>query len=117
MIFKLPSRKPSITLTHCRFEASKQISDDSVLLKVVTLLRDIITSSFGDYLSDTIIYDVLTTLSLACNTHRSEVLRKTAEVTIAGITVKRFTKVQKTMIFHLQKQKNISMMKVTPTII
>nr|CAI6600872.1 AAC_HP1_G0030840.mRNA.1.CDS.1 [Saccharomyces cerevisiae] len=88
-------RETVVALTHCRFEASKQISDDSVLLKVVTLLRDIITSSFGDYLSDTIIYDVLqTTLSLACNTQRSEVLRKTAEVTIAGITVKLFTKLK-----------------------
>ena len=88
-------RETVVALTHCRFEASKQISDDSVLLKVVTLLRDIITSSFGDYLSDTIIYDVLqTTLSLACNTQRSEVLRKTAEVTIARITVKLFTKLK-----------------------
>ncbi|CAI4043852.1 Arf family guanine nucleotide exchange factor GEA1 SKDI_10G2340 [Saccharomyces kudriavzevii IFO 1802] len=88
-------RETAIALTHCRFEASKQLSDDSVLLKVVILLRHIITSSFGDYLSDTIIYDVLqTTLSLACNTQRSEVLRKTAEVTIARITVKLFTKLK-----------------------
>ncbi|CAI4034435.1 hypothetical protein SMKI_10G2260 [Saccharomyces mikatae IFO 1815] len=88
-------RETVVALTHCRFEASKQLSDDSVLLKVVILLRQIIISSFGDYLSDTIIYDVLqTTLSLACNMQRSEVLRKTAEVTIARITVKLFTKLK-----------------------
>ncbi|QID80483.1 Arf guanine nucleotide exchange factor gea1 [Saccharomyces pastorianus] len=88
-------RETVVTLTHCKFETSKQSSDDSVLLKVVILLRYIVISSFGDYLSDAIIYDVLqTTLSLACNTQRSEVLRKTAEITIARITVKLFTKLK-----------------------
>ncbi|CAI4044989.1 hypothetical protein SUVZ_10G2180 [Saccharomyces uvarum] len=95
MNIQIAIRETVVTLTHCRFETSKQLSDDSVLLKVVILLRYIVISSFGDSLSDAIIYDVLqTTLSLACNTQRSEVLRKTAEITIARITVKLFTKLK-----------------------
>ena len=95
MNIQIAIRETVVTLTHCRFETSKQLSDDSVLLKVVILLRYIVISSFGESLSDAIIYDVLqTTLSLACNTQRSEVLRKTAEITVARITVKLFTKLK-----------------------
>lgn len=80
-------------LTHCRFEGSEQLSDDSVLLKVVILLQTIIQSPCGELLSDSIMYDVLQTiLSLACNKRRSEVLRRAAEFTMISITVKIFDK-------------------------
>lgn len=82
-------------LTHCRFEGSEQLSDDSVLLKVVILLQTIIQSPCGDLLSDSIMYDVLQTiLSLACNKRRSEVLRRAAEFTMIAITVKIFNKLK-----------------------
>lgn len=80
-------------LTHCRFEGSQQTSDDSVLLKVVILLSSIIKSSYGDCLSDSIMYDVVqTVMSLACNKRRTEVLRRAAEATMVSITVKIFDK-------------------------
>lgn len=82
-------------LTHCRFEGSEQLSDDSVLLKVVVLLQTVIQSPCGDLLSDSIMYDVLQTiLSLACNKRRSEVLRRAAEFTMIAITVKIFNKLK-----------------------
>ena len=82
-------------LTHCRFEGSEQLSDDSVLLKVVVLLQTVIQSPCGDLLSDSIMYDVLQTiLSLACNKRRSEVLRRAAEFTMIAITVKIFNNQQ-----------------------
>lgn len=83
------------SLTHCRFEGSEQLSDDSVLLKVVILLQTIIQSPCGDLLSDPIMYDVLQTiLSLACNKRRSEVLRRAAEFTMIAITVQIFSKLK-----------------------
>lgn len=83
------------SLTHCRFEGSEQLSDDSVLLKVVILLQTIIQSRCGDLLSDAIMYDVLQTiLSLACNKRRSEVLRRAAETTMIAITVRIFSKLK-----------------------
>lgn len=82
-------------LTHCRFEASEQISDDSVLLKVVMLLNSIISSPVSDYLSDSIMYDAIqTTMSLACNKRRADVLKKAAEATMVSITLKVFGKLR-----------------------
>lgn len=84
-------------LTHCRFQSSDQISDDSVLLKVVMLLNSIINSSSSicDCLSDSIMYDVIqTTLSLACNKRRTDVLKKAAESTMISITLKVFGKLK-----------------------
>lgn len=82
-------------LTHCRFEGSEQLSDDSVLLKVVNLLQTIIQSPCGDFISDSVMYDVLQTiLSLACNKRRSEVLRRAAEFTMISITVRIFGKLK-----------------------
>lgn len=79
------------SLTHCRFEASEQSSDDAVLLKVLNLLETIIDSSLGDLLSDDVIYEVVqTSLSLACNKRRSEVLRKAAELSMYTVTIKVF---------------------------
>ncbi|CCH44065.1 ARF guanine-nucleotide exchange factor 2 [Wickerhamomyces ciferrii] len=79
------------SLTHCRFEASEQSSDDAVLLKVLNLLETIINSELGDLLSDEVIYEVVqTSLSLACNKRRSEVLRKAAELSMYSVTVKIF---------------------------
>lgn len=82
-------------LTHCRFEASEQVSDDSVLLKVVNLLLTVIESPQGESISDSIMYDVLqTVLSLACNKRRSEVLRRAAEFAMIAITVRIFSKLK-----------------------
>jgi len=79
------------SLTHCRFEASEQASDDGVLLKVLNLLEKIIDSELGDLLSDDVIYEVVqTSLSLACNKRRSEVLRKAAELSMYTVTIKVF---------------------------
>ncbi|KAH3681976.1 hypothetical protein WICPIJ_007047 [Wickerhamomyces pijperi] len=79
------------SLTHCRFEASEQSSDDAVLLKVLKLLEILIDSDLGATLSDEVIHEVAqTSMSLACNKRRSEVLRKAAELSMYRITVKIF---------------------------
>lgn len=79
------------SLTHCRFEASEQSADDAVLLKVLKLLEIIIDSPLGETLSDEVIHEVAqTSMSLACNKRRSEVLRKAAELSMYRITVKIF---------------------------
>lgn len=88
-------RNVMVSLTHCRFEGSEQMTDDSVLLKVLSLIQCIFTSENGQVLSDSGVYEVLqTVLSLACNKRRSEVLRKAAESTMLEITIKLFTKLR-----------------------
>ena len=84
------------SLTHCKFEGSEHLSDDSVLLKVLVLIEAIINSPCGEILSDSCIYDVLqTVMSLACNKRRSDVLRKASEMSMLAITVQIFNKLKK----------------------
>ena len=75
-------------LTHCRFEAAHQSSDDAVLLKVLRLMEDILESPLSKLLPNEVISEEFhqTCLSLACNKKRSEVLRKAAEMAMTLIT-------------------------------
>lgn len=83
------------SLTHCRFEAADQNSDDSVLLKVLRLLELIIESPLSNLLPNEVVLEVIQTcLSLACNKKRSEVLRKAAEMAMISITVRIFSKLK-----------------------
>ncbi len=82
-------------LTHCRFEAADQASDDTVLLRVLKLLELLMLSSLSELLSDEVVIEVLQTcLVLACNKRRSEVLRKASEMTVTSITIRVFSKLQ-----------------------
>lgn len=83
------------SLTHCRFEAADQNSDDAVLLKVLRLMEWVLTSPMSNLLPNEVVSEVIQTcLSLACNKRRSEVLRKSAEMTIQLITIRIFQQLQ-----------------------
>ncbi|ODV97110.1 hypothetical protein PACTADRAFT_39192 [Pachysolen tannophilus NRRL Y-2460] len=95
------------SLTHCRFEAGDQSSDDAVLLKVLRLLETIIKSDISDLLPDDFVYEVIQTcLSLACNKRRSEVLRKAAEMAMISITIRIFSKLRKIDPPSIEKNNN-----------
>ncbi|EGW31363.1 uncharacterized protein SPAPADRAFT_154397 [Spathaspora passalidarum NRRL Y-27907] len=83
------------SLTHCRFEAADQNSDDAILLKVLRLLEEIIESPMSALLPDEVVSEVVQiSLSLACNKKRSEVLRRAAEMAMVSITIKIFSKLK-----------------------
>ncbi|KAG7192124.1 GDP/GTP exchange factor for ARF [Scheffersomyces spartinae] len=83
------------SLTHCRFEAADQDSDDAVLLKVLRLLEDIVKSPFSNLLPNETVSEVIQTcLSLACNKKRSEVLRRAAEMGMSSITFRIFNQLK-----------------------
>lgn len=83
------------SLTHCRFEAADQNSDDAVLLKVLRLLERIIESPLSVLLPNDVVTEVVQTcLSLGCNKKRSEVLRRAAEMSMDSITVEIFSKLK-----------------------
>lgn len=83
------------SLTHCRFEAADQNSDDSVLLKVLRLLELIIECPLSNLLPNEVVSEVIQTcLSLACNKRRSEVLRRAAEMAMVSITIRIFSKIK-----------------------
>lgn len=53
--------------THCKFEASDSISDEIVLLKILDVLRNTLTSELGDVLSDEAVCEMMETgLSMCC---------------------------------------------------
>ncbi|EGV65665.1 GDP/GTP exchange factor for [Yamadazyma tenuis ATCC 10573] len=80
-------------LTHCRFEAADQSSDDAVLLKVLRLMEAVATSPHAGLLPNDVVSEVVQTcLSLACNKKRSEVLRRAAEMAIGNITARIFAR-------------------------
>lgn len=83
------------SLTHCRFEASDQNTDDSVLLKVIRLLETIVVSPLSSLLPNPVMSEVIhTCLSLACNKRRSEVLRRASEMAMITITIRVFQRVR-----------------------
>ncbi|CCK71569.1 Arf family guanine nucleotide exchange factor GEA2 KNAG_0H01550 [Huiozyma naganishii CBS 8797] len=97
-------------LTHCKFTPSQQQSDDAVLCKVVLLLEHTLCASqLGHCVSDTGVYDALQTLmSIACNTRRAEVLRRTAETATVGVTLRVFACLRDNAATELTAQKYIS---------
>lgn len=85
----------ALSLTHCRFEASDQNTDDTVLLKVLRLLESIVVGPLSRFLPNAVISEVIQTcLSLACNKRRSEVLRRAAEMAMVAMTLRIFQRLQ-----------------------
>lgn len=84
-----------LSLTHCRFEASDQNTDDSVLLKVLRLLELLVDSPLSRLLPNSVVSEVIQTcLSLACNKRRSEVLRRAAEMAMVSMTIRVFLRLR-----------------------
>ena len=53
--------------THCKFEASDSVSDEVVLLKILDVLRNTLTSSLGEVLNDEAVCEMMETgLSMCC---------------------------------------------------
>lgn len=53
--------------THCKFEASDSVSDEVVLLKILNLLKNTLTSDLGNVLSDEAVCEMMETgLSMCC---------------------------------------------------
>lgn len=97
--------------THCKFEASDSVSDEVVLLKILDVLKDTLTSDLGDVLSDEAVCEMMETgLSMCCQmrlsgkslqratcipdgsneTISTEMLRRSAEKTMQAMLVSVF---------------------------
>ncbi|KAF9987686.1 GDP/GTP exchange factor for ARF [Modicella reniformis] len=85
----------AVAATHCKFVASDSVSDEIVLLKILQVLRIALTSEPGSYLSDESVCSMIETgLSMCCQLQLSEMLRKSAEHTMAVITKTLFEKLR-----------------------
>ena len=73
----------SAAITHCRFEASDSAADETVLLRILKLMEDMLSGPGGDLLGDESVCEMMETgLSMCCQVRLSELLRRSAEMSM-----------------------------------
>lgn len=73
----------SAAITHCRFEASDSAADEIVLIQILQLMESILSGPGGDLLGDESVCEMMETgLSMCCQTRLSELVRRSAEMSM-----------------------------------
>ena len=73
----------SAAITHCRFEASDSAADEIVLLQILQLMESMLSGPGGDLLGDESVCEMMETgLSMCCQTRLSELIRRSAEMSM-----------------------------------
>ena len=73
----------SAAITHCRFEASDSAADETVLLRILKLMEGMLSGPGGDLLGDESVCEMMETgLSMCCQMRLSELLRRSAEMSM-----------------------------------
>ncbi|KAK9459341.1 uncharacterized protein V1516DRAFT_679626 [Lipomyces oligophaga] len=81
----------SSAITHCRFEASDTAQDEVVLLRILRLMEYMMCGIGGDLLSDESVCEMMETgLSMCCQVRLSEMLRRSAEMSMVTMCQKAF---------------------------
>ena len=76
----------SAAITHCRFEASESAKDELVLLRILKLMEGMLSGPGGQLLADESVCEMMeTVLSMCCQVRLSEMLRRTAEITMISM--------------------------------
>ncbi|EME78293.1 uncharacterized protein MYCFIDRAFT_58448 [Pseudocercospora fijiensis CIRAD86] len=71
------------SVTHCRFEGDNSPSDEVVFLRILKLMEDMITGPSGEVLGDQSVCEMMEcALSICCHLRMSEVLRRSAEISM-----------------------------------
>ena len=73
----------SAAITHCRFEASDSAADEIVLLRILKLMEGMLSGPGGNLLGDESVCEMMETgLSMCCQIRLSELLRRSAEMSM-----------------------------------
>ena len=76
----------SAAITHCRFEASDSAADETVLLRILKLMEGMLSGPGGNLLGDESICEMMETgLSMCCQPRLSELLRRSAEMSMVAM--------------------------------
>ncbi|QIW99350.1 hypothetical protein AMS68_004868 [Peltaster fructicola] len=71
------------SVTNCRFEGDNTASDEVVFLRILKLMEDMICGPAGDVLGDKSVCEIVEcALSICCHLRMSEVLRRSAEISM-----------------------------------
>ncbi|KAK3677947.1 GDP/GTP exchange factor for ARF [Recurvomyces mirabilis] len=83
------------TVTNCRFEGDNSPSDEVVFLRILKLMEDMICGPSGDVLGDASVCEMMTcALSICCHLRMSEVLRRSAEISMVTMCQVIFTRLK-----------------------
>jgi golgi-specific brefeldin A-resistance guanine nucleotide exchange factor 1 len=92
------------TVTHCRFEGDNSPSDEVVFLRILKLMEDMICGPAGDVLGDQSVCEMMEcALSICCHLRMSEVLRRSAEISMVTMCQVIFGRL-KTLHFDVDEQ-------------
>ena len=76
----------SAAITHCRFEATDSAADEIVLLRILKLMEGMISGPGGELLGDESVCEMMETgLSMCCQMRLSELLRRSAEISMVSM--------------------------------
>lgn len=76
-------QKLSSAVTHCRFEASDSATDEIVLFRILKLMECMINGAGGEVIGDESMCEMMETgISMCCQVRLSELLRRSAEVSM-----------------------------------
>ena len=76
----------SAAITHCRFEASDSAADEIVLLRILKLMEGMLSGPGGTLLADESVCEMMETgLSMCCQMRLSELLRRSAEISMIAM--------------------------------
>ena len=90
----------SAAITHCRFEASDSAADETVLLRILKLMEGMLSGPGGSLLADESVCEMMETgLSMCCQMRLSELLRRSAEISMINMCQVVFERLK-----HLESQ-------------
>ncbi|OJD27159.1 hypothetical protein ACJ73_01445 [Blastomyces percursus] len=76
----------SAAITHCRFEATDSAADEIVLLRILKLMEGMLSRPEGQLLGDESVCEMMETgLSMCCQVRLSEILRRSAEMSMINM--------------------------------
>ncbi|KZT74208.1 Sec7-domain-containing protein [Daedalea quercina L-15889] len=85
----------SNAISRCKFETSDSSGDEVVLLKIMSVIQDALCGPVGDLLGDVEVCEMLeTVLTTCCQMRLSEILRRSAEVTMHALVRTTCSKLQ-----------------------
>ncbi|KAI4211594.1 MAG: hypothetical protein LQ351_005635 [Letrouitia transgressa] len=76
----------SAAVTHCRFQASDSAADETVLLRILRIMEGMLSGPGGELLGDESVCEMMETgLSMCCQVRLSELLRRSAEISMSAM--------------------------------
>ncbi|KAL9584355.1 MAG: hypothetical protein Q9212_002170 [Teloschistes hypoglaucus] len=115
----------SAAITHCRFEASDSAADETVLLRILKLMEGILSGPGGNLLGDESVCEMMETgLSMCCQLRLSELLRRSAEMSMSSMCQVVFERLKTLEIeagddvdaMDLKSQESPSVLKLEPSL-